>query len=191
MATNPSNLRVTGRGMQQIADDLRLLAGLELLVGVPEDKSQREDPDSKDISNAALLYIHENGAPEQNIPSRPSMGPAIAENQDFIAESLAGIARKVVRGDQSAMELGYTRLGVRLVSAIKNKINDGVPPPLAESTLRQRARKGTPGGRKGAQAELERRARGEAPGTDLAKPLVATSEMRESVTYVIRKKERS
>ena len=191
MATRPPNLTVTGRGLQDIAADLRLLADLELLVGVPEDKSQRDDPDSKDITNAALLYIHENGMPEQNIPSRPSMGPAMAENQDLITDSLSGIARKVVRGEPAALEIGYQRLGVRLVSAIKNKINDGVPPPLADSTLRQRARKGTPGGRIGAKAELERRAKGEAPGTDLAKPLVATSEMRESVTHVIRKKERS
>ena len=70
-------------------------------------------------------------------------------------------------------------------AGIKNYIADGVAPPLANATLRKRARKG----RKGAQAELDRRAQGEEPGMDLAKPLEDTGQMRNAVTFAIRNRE--
>lgn len=185
-AEPPKNLKVTGKGFDALVKNMRLMAKTEVLVGVPAETSQRDDEDSKDISNAALLYIHETGMPEQNIPARPSMGPAIEENQQMIAARLGNIARRVLMNDPSAVEKGLHVLGLAVVSAIRNKIDDGIAPPLAERTLRARARKG----RKGAQEELDRRAKGEPAGMDLAKPLVDTGEMRKAITHAIRAKER-
>lgn len=192
MATRPPNLVVRGKGLEEISRSLRLLATVEVLVGVPAEETDREDEDSGNMTNAALLYIHENGMPEQNIPSRPSLGPAIAENTDTIADDLGRIAKRVLHGNPGAVEAGYHILGTNMASAVRNKINDGIAPGLAPSTLRKRARKG----RKGAAAELERRkqpgtSRDDQAGLDLAKPLVDTAEMRNAITYAIRQKERS
>ncbi len=56
--------------------------------------------------------------------------------------------------------------------------------PLADSTVEARARRG----RKGAKAELARRAAGESPGTDLVKPLIDTGQYRRAITHVVRDK---
>jgi len=189
MATPPRNLKVTGKGLEQLAPLMRLMATVEVLVGVPAENTERptDAEDDSGITNAAILYIQENGMPEQNIPARPSLGPAIAKNQDVIEQALANIARRVLAGNPGAVEAGYHVLGGKMAAAVKNEINEGIPPPLAESTLRQRARKGS----KGAKAELERRRKGEPAGTDLAKPLVFTGELRNSINYAIRQKQRS
>lgn len=57
--------------------------------------------------------------------------------------------------------------------------------PLADSTVEARARRG----RKGATLELARRAAGESPGTDLAKPLIDTGQYRRAITHVVRDKD--
>lgn len=175
----------------------QLTAG-EVLVGVPESETSREDTD--ELTNAAIAYIHDRGAPEANIPARPFMIPGIVDARADIVKALAGTARAVAIASQSkqtnksdrgrrirlAIEKGYHRVGLIAQRAIRNKINEGIPPPLSEATLRQRAAKG----RKGAQKELERRAKGETPSTQLAKPLIDTGELRNSINYVIRKKVR-
>lgn len=192
--TPPRNLTVKGKGLEDLARNIRLLSTVEVMVGIPAEATDRpedaEDPSG--MTNAALLYIHENGMPEQNIPARPSLGPAIAENTDTIAEELGGIAKRVLWGNPKAVEAGYHILGAKMASAVKNNINDGIEPGLATATLRKRARKG----RKGAAAELERRKlpgahRDDAEGLALAKPLVDSAEMRNAITYAIRQKQRS
>jgi hypothetical protein len=80
------------------------------------------------------------------------------------------------------VDKGLHKVGLRVATSIKKKINEGVPPPLSEYTLRERARRG----RKGAKQELANRASGMAPSTQLAKPLIDTGELRNSITYVIR-----
>lgn len=57
--------------------------------------------------------------------------------------------------------------------------------PLADSTVEARARRG----RKGAKAELARRAAGESPGTELVKPLIDTGQYRRAITHVVRDKD--
>lgn len=193
------NMTIKGKGLEDLAKEIRLLATVEVLIGIPEEKTDREpdEDDKSGLTNAALLYIHENGMPEQNIPERPSLGPAIAENTDEIERALKGIARRVLMGNPKAVEMGYHTLGMKMASAVKNKINDGIGPGLADSTLAARARsnKVTKSGRKGARAEIERRAlggrRNDQAGMDLAKPLVMTAQLRNAVTYAIRQKERS
>lgn len=177
---------VRQRPLSDVTADIKLLVGVELLVGFPAETSGRDESGEEQgpITNAALGYIHETGMPEQNIPARPFLAPAIEENKEMIEKRLAGIAKKVLAGDKNAVEVGYQSLGLKMQAAIRNKINEGIPPPLAASTLRARAARG----RKGAQEELDARRQGEAPGTVNAKPLVDSGQMRNAVNYAIRSK---
>lgn len=68
---------------------------------------------------------------------------------------------------------------------VKNHIKAANFTPLADSTVEARARRG----RKGAKAELARRAAGESPGTTLAKPLYDTGKYLASITHVVRDKD--
>lgn len=183
-----SIIKVKGIDLREIRKGMAALAASEILVGFPEDTTVREDMGIDGITNAALGYIHDNGQPERNIPARPFMVPGITEAQDKIADQLGALAKRIVRTKQSLIvEPGMHRVGITAMVALKKKINEGIPPPLAEATLRNRMRRGKNVG-KSAKFELERRAQGEAPSTEFAKPLIDTGALRNSINYVIRKR---
>lgn len=194
----PANLRLTRNNTEKLVNSIQRMAGREVLAGFPEESTDRDmetedETDTKPITNAALGYIHDNGAPEQNIPARPFMLPAMQEAAPKVTEKLTQVMRRVVTGgtkksfSMDLVDVGLEQAGSIAELAIKNKINEGVPPPLAESTLKARAARG----REGAKEELKRRAEGNAAGTDLAKPLVDTAQMRNAVKYVVRPRRRS
>lgn len=190
MATSGKpRIKVTADSVEELRDMLRQLVEKEVLVGFPEDTTAR-DPSlqtqsAPDITNAALGYIHDNGQPEQNIPARPFMYPGMANAKEAATRHLAWTARQVLnRTGVDAIDQGFNRVGLSVQAAVRRKINEGVPPPLSEWTLRDRARRG----RKGAKQELANRAAGLPASTDLAKPLVDTGQLRNAVNYVIRKR---
>lgn len=177
------SVRVKVDKVQDLHESLRLLAQKEVLVGFPEDTTDREDGEFNEPTNAVLGYIHDNGAPEKNIPARPFMVPGIASVQERITRQLVAGARAAVgQMNPTIVETNLERVGSIAEVGIKRYINSGVPPPLAEATLRERERRG----RKGATIELARRAVGAAPSVDFAKPLIDTAQMRNAVRYVIR-----
>lgn len=177
-----------------------LLADVEVLVGFPEDTTARQEDSgttakgkaglgvASEITNAALGYIHDNGAPEQNIPARPFMAPGIKNAQDAITDKLGQLLGAVVKKGAGAnlVARGMTQVGIIAKLSIQRKINEGIDPALAESTLKARARKG----RKGAQRELDNRAKGLPESTQLAKPLVDTGQLRNAVNYAIRSRKK-
>lgn len=189
MARLPANLKMSRDGLADLRASLATLANSEVLVGFPEETTERGDAEEIEeskgpITNAALGYIHDNGSPEVNIPARPFMIPGIENAKEAVTDKLGQMARAVVTkgAGQDRVAQGFEQVGSIAELAIKNKINEGIPPPLSEYTLQERARKG----RKGAKEELALRAKGEEPGTQLAKPLVDTAQMRNSVKYVVR-----
>lgn len=187
-------MSITGAGLDGLGKALAALAGREVLVGFPENTTARDDDTdggAQRVTNAMLGYVHDNGMPEQNIPARPFMKPGIAAAESPCADHLGAAARVALQGGtEGDVEKRLMRVGITAVTSIKRKINEGIPPPLSEVTLRKRANrsmgKNLAGSRKGAKAELAAREAGVQPSTQLAKPLVDTGGMRNAVTYVIR-----
>lgn len=182
-------VKVTKDFLPQFRKDMETLAGLQVLVGFPEDNA-KERKGNEQITNAALGWIHDNGAPEVGIPARPFMIPGIEREKDKIEAALVRSANTVLRprkpnqGLRGDPKAGLNAAGLIAQRSIRATINEGIPPPLSEATLRARAARG----RKGAQQELENRAQGKPASTILAKPLVDTGQMRNAVNYVIRKR---
>ena len=181
------------QSLQQLRESLMLLLDVEVLAGFPEETTERpDDPDDpeakKGITNAALAYIHDQGQPEVNIPQREFMAPAMHDAQGEIADGLSAVLVEVVNKGAGplAVEQGMHRVGSIAQLAIQNKINEGIDPPLADSTVRARARKG----RKGAKEELANRRKGLPPSKDLAKPLVDTGELLKAANYAIRSRKK-
>lgn len=190
------------QSLDELVASLALLADVEVLAGFPEDTTERKNDSGEtnaygkpiagsgtsSITNASLAYIHDNGAPEANIPARPFMSPAMEDAAPAVEAKLAQVLRAVVtRGAGSiVVEQGLTQVGLIAKLAIQNKINEGIPPPLADSTLKARGRKG----RKGAGLELLSRQHGIAPSMDFAKPLVDTGQLRNAANYVIRSRKK-
>lgn len=156
----------------------------EVVAGFPEgEEKERTDADGNPtpITNAALGYIHNTGSPEANIPARPFMVEGIENVREKITDRMFDIGTAALDGDGQRVDMGLHAAGLEAKLGIQNKIVDGPFEPLSNSTLKAR-------GGQGAKDELTRRAAGEDPGVDLARPLNLTGQMRNAVNYAVREK---
>lgn len=134
----------------------------EVVVGITEESdSQRENG----MTNASLLYLHENGVPSHNIPARPVLKPAIADAKTHqkIKKLLREAAvASMVQGNKAKCEQLMHKAGMVGRDACKAWITDGGHlAPNAPATI---ARKGS------------------------SLPLVDTGSMVNSISYAVRKK---
>ena len=60
--------------MSKILESMQFIRDHDVYVGIQQKDTSREDDDD---TNAELLFIHTNGSPENNIPPRPVIDPAI------------------------------------------------------------------------------------------------------------------
>ncbi len=132
----------------------------EVVVGITEESNSARGS----VNNAELLYLHECGVPSHNIPSRPVLKPAIA--QDNVKEMIEKLMKEaaeeaLVHGNKAKAEQCFEKAGMAGRDACKSYIAAGVPPPNAPSTI---ARKGS------------------------SLPLVDTGSMMGSITYAVRRK---
>ena len=169
--------------LPQLRAAVSKLGKLDVLVGVPSDDPTRKDDGP--MNNATLAYIHDNGSAAANIPARPFMKPGVENAKDGIVRNFKAAGKDALHGG-NGMEVSLNRAGLLTQSSIRAVINAGIGPALADSTLKGRIRSRR--AIKGAEAELASRAEGNAPGIDLAKPLVMTGQLRNSINYVVRKK---
>lgn len=185
MAKNSASL--VSNKLPALLKGVNKLATRATFVGVPSEKTERkaddEDEDKKPMTNAALAFIHDNGSAAAHIPARPFMRPGIKQAQGKIVSALKMGAIGVLKGQDPERALNIA--GMAAQASIRGVINEGIAPPLADSTLRGRIRNKT--SVKGAKKELADRAAGAAPGVENAKPLIATAQLRNSINYVIRK----
>jgi len=146
-----------------IVKALNALPVHDVLVGIPEENADREKSEGP-ITNAALGYIHENGAPEVNIPARPFLVPGIHAAEPKLVKYMAQAGKAALDGDQGKIDRILHAAGIVASNSVKDTINAGVAPALAESTLAARARRGRTGNI----------------------PLIDTGQLRNSITYVVR-----
>jgi hypothetical protein len=134
----------------------------EVVVGITEESDCARE---NGITNAQLLYLHENGVPSHNIPPRPVLKPAIAkaENSQRIAKLMRdGMKAAMVDGNLDAARQCYEKAGMLGRDACKNYIREGSN--LAPNAPQTIARKGS------------------------STPLIDTASMLNSITYAVRKK---
>lgn len=175
-----SAMIVTKDATKNLEDALKSLTAKKVFVGIPQDDNARADDAS--FGNASIGYVNEFGSAAANIPPRPHLIPGVQQAQKKISDIFMNGGKAALAGNRQAAEDSLVAAGLVAVASVKRYITDGLSPPLAESTLEARARRG----RKGAIAELSNRASGKAPSSDLAKPLIDTGEYRNAITYVIR-----
>ena len=168
--------------VNEVIKAIGALTKMDVLVGVPESETERESQDEP--NNATLAYIHEHGSPARNIPARSFLVPGVADAKGKYRPRLIKAAQLALDGKTKDALKQLEAAGILAEQGVKEKINSGDFIPLSDATVAARARRG----RKGAAAELERRASGLPAGTDLAKPLIDTVQLRNSITHVVREK---
>lgn len=171
----------------KVLKGIDVLTNTTVMVGIPKEKDERK---SLGITNAALAYIHDKGAPDANIPARPFMEPGIKAVQDEITKELVNAGNAVFRGNANSVTTYLNRVGIIATRSIKNVISAGIAPELAPSTIRGRIN------RVKGKARRAKIAAARAAGTPdtrfagaegLFTPLKVTNQLFNAITYVLRR----
>lgn len=149
--------------MKNLRKQLQAIARKRVLVGVPEDNSDRKNND--EMTNAGLAYLHTHGSPLQHIPARPIIEPALqaADNKDRITKILGRAAKAALDQKPDVANEQLNRAGVAGANAAKRWFVDdrnGWAPDSPETVARK--------------------------GSD--KPLIDTAQLRRSITYLVEEK---
>lgn len=155
--------------VDDVLKSLQELDKSQVMVGIPSETAGRDDGP---INSAAIGYILETGAPERNLPARPFLVPTIWRIRADLGKRARTTLVRVTSGKPGAkrvVEQGLGGIGLIAANEVKRVINAGDFAPLAPSTIYARKH------RKSAPRSSE-------------KPLVDTGQLRNSITYVIRRK---
>lgn len=174
---------------------IQKLASQEVLVGIPATEAERNDDEpGAPLNNAQIGYIHEYGSPKANIPARPFLESGVEDQRASITNHLQAAAKAAFSGQGEKVDQSLNAAGLIASTGARNKLNSGEFAPLAPSTIRNRHKsRGTKSMRASEKRYLELIASGSSPeqAQDEAgiQPLVNTGQLRNSITYVIRKRE--
>ncbi len=167
-----ARLEITEDNLQSLSDKISELAKLELMVGIPEGKAER-DPDGSGvyINNPTIAYINTTGDPAMHIPPRPFLVPGIEHSKDEVTKQLEAAANRVVNASskdegRKSAKIVLDKLGLKLVNVVRRYITTAPFPPLSPVTIAERLKKGHTG----------------------IKPLIETGQLRRSVSYILRKR---
>lgn len=157
----------TGSGMWHFATQSKKLEKMVLAVGWFS--SARYD---EGTPVAAIAAVQENGSPKLNIPPRPFIQPAIQKHAGQWRDDLKAGARGILAGTETP-ESVMEKMGLQVSSQIKEEILTLTSPALKPATVAARQRK---------------MANKKTTGS-LTKPLVDTTLMVNSLTYIVGKNE--
>lgn len=147
--------------VDELMKEIGELATKKVMVGYTAGSTRSGSP----LTNAVLAYVHEHGSPVHNIPARPFLFPAVNGIRDEAVRMLQKAAEFQLDKKPGDAENTLMALGQVGVDAVKAKLVSGPFAPLAPATLAARRR----------------------AGISSTKPLLATMQMLQATTYVIRK----
>lgn len=156
------SVKITRDKMADVVKAIQSLAQERVLVGIPAANAERRDAP---INNAGIGYVQEFGSPANNIPPRPFLIPGVEAAQKDAVKHLKRGAERALDGQVDAGEKALHSAGLIAQNSVRATINEGIPPPLKPSTLAARRRRGRTG----------------------TKPLIDTGQLRNAITYVLRK----
>ncbi len=178
---------------KETLEALQSLVRQQVLVGIPESTSDRDDEDGSGLTNAQIGYLQETGCPETNLPARPFLVPGTEEAEDRTVPLLKEAAKATLRGNPEKARAQLSDAGIVASNSVKRRINSNIPPPLSPYTVANRARsRGSKTSRASERAYLRMVALGADPGEAQDEAgiiaLVNTGQLRNSITSVVRKK---
>jgi hypothetical protein len=190
----PRSAIITKDKVNGVVKALNDLTGKQVLVGIPEANAAREDTDHEGpISNAALGYIHEFGAPGANIPARPFLIPGVRKATAGFMPHLRAAADAALKADSAKADRELVAAGLVAEASAKNEIHTGNFAPLKPSTIAARARgRGTASRREAEDRYMELVKAGVSPAAAQSeagvRALVDTGQLAASITSIVRRK---
>lgn len=169
--------------MAQLKESLDKIMKLDVLVGIPAEKSSRS---GEPINNAELLFVQSHGSPMRHIPARPVIEPAIeAEgNKELITVEMGQAITAVLELKPDAARLHLERAGQQGENASRSWFTDPRNnwQPNALPTVREKLAKKY----KSQIGQTKAMARYLAGESDMITVLVDSGQMRQAITHVVR-----
>ena len=167
-------MKTVAQQLDEIVDDfinpfkelLDSIGDYTIEIGVISKNSKRKQTSKFGISNAELMFIHENGSPLRNIPSRPVLDYTLQyANKELLTPTLDRIYVGIINHNwqQEQIEKELKKMCIRMQNYAQSMIRDRDPrlAPNAPATIK-------------------------AKGSDL--PLLDTGQLSRSITCVLTKK---
>lgn len=181
---------ITKDNVAKVFKQINDLVGKQVLVGIPDNGQNKRDEEP--ANNATIGYAMEFGLPEHNVPARPFLIPGVQKARGKALVQLKQAATAALEGNGAAMDQALARAGILASNEVKHTINDNIPPPLKPGTIANRHRGRGTKRRESEQVYLDLVRKGAAPGAAQVDvgivALVNTGQLRNSITYVVRKK---
>lgn len=158
---------------------IKKLPKYRIEIGVIAGKSKR-DKDTKGVTNAELMFIHENGSPLNNIPPRPVLAMTINHAHEGDLKNALDKATKAFvdsNFDENAMSKELQKFCLELENYARDIIysNDGRLAPNSESVAAKKREKAI----RNARTVADRQAAMQDSGNH---PLFDTGQLARSIT---------
>lgn len=150
-------ISTTDTQLKAVQEAVRELKKHEVLVGIPQEKNSKRGS----VTNAELLFIHTNGSPVRGIPARPVLQPAIEHDKERVGTALGKAVDAAANGKKEQVLPALEKagmLGANVCKAWFTNPSNGWKPNKPETVKRKNS----------------------------SRPLIDTSEMRKSITYVVK-----
>lgn len=130
--------------MSDVSESLRkYLASIpeyQIQIGVFSTKTKRKTTYSVGITNAELMFIHENGSPLRHIPARPVLKMTIKYGNTLLAKTMTKALKAFTETGIEGLERELNKLCIRMENYAREIIysNDGRLEPNAPSVARRK-----------------------------------------------------
>ena len=148
----------------------------EARVGIQGEKAAQPH-EGGELTNVEIAAVHEFNGPQDKPPGRAFIRPPMYEKEDYWRNRLAMILKDVIEKGGNPKQ-AYRQVGEEYRKAIIDRVNAGIAPPLADSTINRR---------KGQNTEAKR-AKREAQGNMDVTPLIDTGIMKGAISVDVVKK---
>ena len=125
----------------KLLKNLSELGDYETKVGIQGDKAAAQHDSESGLSTVEIAAVHEFSGPGDKPPGRPFIRPPLYDNEQHWKTRLAELLRDIITKGENPKK-AYRIIGEEYRKAILDRMSTGIPPPLAESTIAARNRRG-------------------------------------------------
>ena len=161
-------VEITIDRMKLLEQAVAAFASCSVIVGIPSDSTKNVRDDGAVETNSEIGMVNEFGEPSANIPPRPFLIPGVINAMPKNTKVLMRAAKNafdLTNDPLVQVDQAMNTVGIITQNAVQSQIIDGDFIELAESTLEARRARGFVG----------------------EKPLIETSSLKNSITFVVKK----
>ena len=133
------------KGWDKLLKRCNEMKGLVAKVGIQGDKAAAKHGEGGDLTNAEIAAVHEFSGPADKPPGRPFIRPIYDNDPAKWQGEIAKACSEVVAGKSAQGAL--RKLGEDYRKEVIARMQAGIAPPLAESTINRRKGQNTQGKR--------------------------------------------